>query len=59
MLKTLTRLIMGDPNAKYLRDLRIDAEDIGALAEDMAALKDADFPEKTKAFKDRLAQGKA
>ena len=57
MLKSLTRLLMGDPNAKYLRDLRIDAEDINALSDDMAALKDGEFPEKTKAFKDRLEAG--
>lgn len=59
MLKTLTRLIMGDPNAKYLRDLRVDAEDINALAEDMSALSDEDLRAKTVTFRERLEGGES
>ena len=54
MLKALTRLLMGDPNAKYLRNLRIDAEDINGLAEVIAELSDEDLRAKTQEFKRRL-----
>ncbi len=54
MLKTLTRLLMGDPNAKYLRDLCVDAEDINALAETMAALSDEELRGKTEVLRQRL-----
>ena len=57
MLKTLARLLVGDPNAKYLRRLRLDVEDINALAGGMAALSDEDLRAKTKAFQDRLKAG--
>ena len=57
MLKTLTRLLMGDPNAKYLRDLRVDAEDINDLADEMAGLSDEDLKAKTTAFRERLEAG--
>ena len=59
MLKTLTRLLMGDPNAKYLRDLRVDAEDINDLAEETAALSDEELRAKTAQFRERLEEGGA
>lgn len=57
MLKNLTRLLMGDPNAKYLRDLRVDAEDINDLAQEMAGLSDENLRAKTAAFRARLEAG--
>ena len=57
MLKTLTRLLLGDPNAKYLRDLRLDVEEINALSEPMAALSDEDLRAKTQDFRARLEAG--
>ena len=54
MMKTLTRLLMGDPNAKYLRDLQIDVADINDLADEVAKLSDDDLRGKTDEFKTRL-----
>jgi preprotein translocase subunit SecA len=49
--------VFGDESSKFVENHKKTVEKIGILEAEMSALKDADFPLKTKEFKDRLEKG--
>jgi preprotein translocase subunit SecA len=57
MLKTLTRLIGGDPIERQLEEYKLVAEQINALEPQMRALSSEELGEKTEEFRSRLADG--
>lgn len=59
MLKSLTRLITGDPVKKILDEYREPVEQINQLEADIKALSDEQLQAKTGEFKARLANGES
>lgn len=51
--------IFGNTSTKFISSAKRSVARINALEGEMAALLDADFPNKTKEFKDRLAKGES
>lgn len=56
-LNTIFTKVFGSRNQRFIRKLDKVADRIEALEPEVQALRDEDFPAKTQALKDRLAQG--
>ncbi|MFA6473887.1 MAG: preprotein translocase subunit SecA [Patescibacteria group bacterium] len=55
----LLQKLFGDPNARAVKGLQAQVERINALEPEVQKLKDADFPEKTKALYNRFSKGES
>lgn len=57
MLKEITKKIFGSRNDRVLKKFQKSIKEINQLEDQVKSLSDADFPQKTSEFRDRLSQG--